>query len=485
MAYRAPGVEVIVQQNNRIINLSEDVRVPAIVGTGPTTLTVTDEAIERGASGSADQLAYRPVDTGSVILTNLPSTLAPTGSLNYDENLYTYGVDYTVDADGSINWTGVAGCVANPSLDEGEVFYAKYTRNVSATQYQPTTFVDSEDILNTYGAEDPGTAPLSIAGRMALENGAPAVILCQVSGSTSVANYRTAVDKLEKQPNVAYVVGVFPSGSMTLSDMRSVQSYLKTHADQMSQTTVGKERGVILGDASTFYASSGGISIDSATEISSYVSRAQAIDSQQVVYVAPAYGTRQSAAGATMVLDANYAAAALAGLITGQESEEIPVTGRSLSGYSIDDNRWSDFEMNRLGSAGATVLYAQSGVVKIRHALTTDVTSAETSEISVRDIERRVKRALRSGINNTFIGQGVVVNEDTVDDVVATTQSILEQLVQEGVIVSYGKVANPTTGEVPITATQDSTEPRRINVTCSYKPQYPLNYVVITVNTTV
>ncbi len=373
--------------------------------------------------------------------------------------------------------------MANPSLDDGDVYYANYTHTVLDTQYAPQTFVDSADILATYGDEDVSTGVLSIAGQMALENGAPAVILCQVSGSETAANYLTAINKLQKQHNVGYVMAVFSSGSITLANMRTVQGYLKTHADQMSQPSVGLERGVIVGDSSDVYASAGGISIEGATEISDYTARAQAIASKQVSYVVPAYGTRTDKDGNVMELDANFASCAIAGLVTGQVSEEIPVHGFQLVGYTIDNDRWSEFEMNQLGSRGCLTLYSHQDVVKVRDAITTDSTSAETEEISVVDVERRVKRSLRTGLDNAFIGKGLVVNEDTEDDVVGIAESVLNQLVRDSVIVSYGKKNNPDTGEVPIKASQDSSEPRLINLTCSYKPAFPLKYITATVNT--
>jgi len=485
MTYVAPGVQVTVVENRRIINLAEDVRVPAIVGVGPTILTATNEAVERGASGSVDPLAHTPIDamaSGSVLLTNLPNNLATSGSLNFEDNLYAIWEDFSIDASGNILWKDTAGCVANASLDEGEVYYANYTYVVDESQYNPATFVDSNDIIDTYGSEDPTDGCLTIAGRMALENGAPAAILVQISGSATTANYLEAINKLQKQRTVSYVMAVFPSGSMSLSDMRTVQSYLKTHSDQMSQETVGLERGVIIGDASDHYALSGGVSMGSG-EVDDHISRVQAIASKEVIYAAPCYGTRKDDSGATMTLDANYAACALAGLIAGQMNVQTPVTGKQLVGYTVINNYWTDFEMNRLGSAGVTVLYGHQDVVKVRDALTTDVGSAETAEPSVVDIERRVKRALRDGLNSRFMGKGVIVNEDTEDDVASAAISILSHLTRDGVIASYGTKNDPDTGEVPVSAQQDTSEPRRINVTASYKPSYPLNYIKVTVNT--
>ena len=481
MSYRKPGVEVIVQENRRIINIAEDVRVPAIIGSGPSTITVSDEAIQSNGAGETDQLGYTPTDHNAVILTSLPVSLAPSGSINYVDNLYVQDVDYTIDAAGEITWDLTAGTDAAGDLEEGDIVYANYIRAVDSSQYIPTLFVDSDMVRAMYGEENVSTGILTIAGRIALENGSPAVILCQTEGDTET-NYTDALKKLEKQRNVGYIVSVAPSGSMGLSDMHSIQAHMKSHIDKMSRTDIGLERGMIIGDSSDEYLTDG-IDINGATEISTYVARAKAIGSKQVIYVAPAEGTRKDSSGDDLVLDANFASAGIAGLIAAQRGPEIPIHGFQLVGFKVPNDRWSDFEMNQMGAAGILVLAAHRNVMKIRDAITTDTTSAETLEISVVDIERRVKRALRTSLNNTFMGRGVVINPSTEDDIAGVTEMTLQSLVRSGVIVSYGRKNDPDTGETPISAAQDPIEPRKVNVTCSYKPSYPLKYITVTVNT--
>jgi hypothetical protein len=126
------------------------------------------------------------------------------------------------------------------------------------------------------------------------------------------------------------------------------------------------------------------------------------------------------------------------------------------------------------------VLKNKSGITTIRDAITTDGTSADTQEISVVAVQRLVKRTVRNGLNNTYMGKGVVISQNTPSHVAATTASILQGLVSAGEIFGYGTVDNPTTGEVKISAKQNTTEPRQIDLTFSYKPLYPLKWIVAT-----
>jgi hypothetical protein len=183
-----------------------------------------------------------------------------------------------------------------------------------------------------------------------------------------------------------------------------------------------------------------------------------------------------------MKLDGNYIAAALAGLRSAQPKRSTPVHGFVLTGFSIEDEKWNDMEMNRLGAASCCVIQSKSGIVTVRDDITTDPTSADTQEPSVVDVQRLVKETLRKGLNDVFSNKGKVINSTTVNDVVAVTTSLLQSLVRAQEISAYGKIDNPLTGETKVSAKQNAQEPRQIDVSCSYKPLYPLKWINVTVN---
>ena len=446
-AYLPPSVKVTSIANSRIINIDEDARIPCIVGEGPSTRTVTDTAIVRG-SGDFDVLPNSGSAVGYITL----SAVSPyPGAAASYSNWEGY---HSTSGSSSIYWGGTAGDTAPR---EGETYYASYTYAVPSDQFDPQLFVDSKDVKAFYGAESTGTGKLTITANMALENGAPAVMCIQVQGNPAVsANWSTALDKLKKKSSIAYVVPI-TSGS-------AIQSLAITHCEIESNPDIGHERECIIGADSTV------------STVQNFVDKADALDNKKVILVAPDADVARTP---SLTLGGEYIAAALSGLITGQDKIIKPVTGKQIVGFTIPDDQYEPYDMNRMANAGVCVIYAKSGLIKVRHAITTDTSNADNREISVVAADDLVRRITRNSLNDAYIGKGIVISESTPAAVAATVKSIWNSLVRDGLISSYGTKNDPTTGEVAITASQDSSEPTRINVAGSVKFLYPLNYISV------
>jgi hypothetical protein len=484
--YTGPGVTVEVIENKRIISIDEDVRIPAIVGMGPNYIYVTDEAVTRGSSTS-DTLANTSTVTVSKIA-KYPGIAATSPAALTD--IAATPTDYTADANGVITW-------ASSFVTAGQTYYVTYKYAVGSEQLEPQLFTDGNDIANYYGEEDNAfnvdgsethCGNLTIAGRIALENGVPAVYLCQVSSGTtfSTANYTTAIDKLSKLQNVGKVIAVFPYNTVTYTQVNTVHAYLLSHVERNSTIDAKKEREAIIGDPYTDFTIDGtGHNTIGYVDAgySCFVDKANDYSTKRVMYLAPTRFSRVNPSGSTMTLDGNYLACAVAGTILSQGKASTPVTGKVIVGGTIPNELWSETEMDFLGAYGVTVITSRSSIMRIRHALTTDTTSAETVEDSVVQQENLVKRTLRTSLGNSFLGKGYVIDDNTLNAVAATTKAILQKLVTDGEIRAFGQTDNPVTGEVAVTAAQDSTEPRRINVACSYAPLYPLVWIKVTAST--
>ena len=156
---------------------------------------------------------------------------------------------------------------------------------------------------------------------------------------------------------------------------------------------------------------------------------------------------------------------------------------RNNAAVMMSNEEWTEVELNTLGANGITVITSRVNVMDIRHALTTNTASAEVVEDSVVQIENTVKRVVRNTLRDLYIGQGIVVDDNALFNIGASTRSILERLKQESIIYGYGKASNPLTGEAPITVKQSSIEPREILVTFTYKPLYPLVWIKVTAAT--
>ena len=210
------------------------------------------------------------------------------------------------------------------------------------------------------------------------------------------------------------MVAVFPSGSTLQSDINTVHAYLKSHCESMSTPEARKEREFIMGDAPADFATGGHDAIGDTTTDPSYIYRATAYDTKRAIYIAPTKVYRTDGSGNTMHLDANYAACAMAGAILSKNNvrSNIPQTGKQLVGFTIENEKWTDTEKDYMGGYGVCILESRANVVTVRHALTTDVSSAETAEDSVVQQENMVKRSLRTGLEGAFKGKVVIFDHD-------------------------------------------------------------------------
>jgi hypothetical protein len=451
MTYNPPSVQVSSVANNRIINISEDTRIPVIVGKGPAKRLVVDYPIVRSSS-RFDLLPNSGSGVSYIALTQVASY---PGAAVSNTNWHLH---YSTSGSCSVYWAGVAGSTIPKA---GETYYVSYNYNVPTTQFTPQVFTDSSDIVATYGTEDSATPDITIAANMALENGAPAVMCLQVSGNTAAeANWSTAFDLLKKKSNIAYLVPI-TSGS-------AIQNLALTHCLNESAPIIGHERECIFG-------------MTVGTTVAQFVAKAIALKNSRCILVTPSDSiTRTSPAGATLTLQGANIAAALSGLITSQAIPASPVTGKIITGFLIPDDQFEPYDMNYMAGNGVCVIYSQSGVVKVRHAVTTDPTSADTREISIISSDDYVRRVTRNKLTDAYIGKGIVISSSTPAAVAGTVAAIWGSMVRQGFIDAYGTKNDPTTGEVPISASQDNTEPTKINVTGSIRFLYPLNYISVT-----
>ena len=179
----------------------------------------------------------------------------------------------------------------------GSTYFVSYNYPANASQYLAQTFSDKNDLTNFYGPEGNIVGCLTIAGSLALENGAPAVITCQTSGSISVQGYRDAIDKLRKKANVEDIMVVFPSGSLPTPTFREdVHTYLFQHTQQMSVQS--RWRGMFYGPGSPYYNAAGGPgdgiydNIGDPSTPESYIGKAVQYGEADVVLAAPSYAWR-------------------------------------------------------------------------------------------------------------------------------------------------------------------------------------------------
>jgi hypothetical protein len=478
--YAPPSVSVDVLNNPRIISNVTGLRLLAIVGLGPMVRNVIDEAVTRG-TGSTDNLSvYASSGCSLTQVASIPgiNAGAPNAILvSSGGQLYQQASASLSDA-GQITWVGSGQDVPT----SGATYYVKYTYNVPASQFSPSTYSDKSVIQSKFGKESNQSGILTIGGSIALENGAPEVVMVQASGSAfNVSAYQAAIDKLQKLSNIEQIAVVFPSGSVTKAQQETVLNYAYSHTQYCN--TIGRDRGIVSGSPSPYYTSDGFDTIGDTGTPGTYLYRSNALKSADHCYMVPSRVRRYDQDGNLIELDGNFLAIAVAGLESAQLLRSTPLNGFTISGVVLEDDKWQPAEENQLGGGNCTVIQSVSGNVTIRDWLTTDPTSADTQEPTVRAIRRLVRRTLSTGLYNAYTNKGLTILPETPSNVAATTAALLQSLVSITELKAYGKQDDASTGETKISAQQDSAEPRRINVTCSVAYAYPLKWISVTVST--
>lgn len=360
------------------------------------------------------------------------------------------------------------------SVDAGTVVWVSY-HYVTPDFYEPRLLDNFEDIKDAYGAPlnlvaqaagDSGytaiNSPLTLAAQVALQNGAGEIVLVAIdadAGATS-AQVRAALGKAYAKIATDYSVNlVVPlTDGVTEADAPGVALDLRSHVDSASadgyfrtgvvgfDTAVTSAPDTLINSggfrskrAMVAYASPGGLQLFNGNANQTVVVGHQ--------YLATAYGARMSALPVQKSLT----------------KEQI------LSFAGIAGSPLSNTVKNQYSSAGVAVTEIDRlGRMVVRHGTTTDRSSVNTAESSVVRARDAMVSLLQSGTEDSgMIGQPIDVNTPlSVKSVVA---GLLEHCVSTGAIVAYDG----------LTVRQASVDPSVIEVKFTYKPAYPLNYVLI------
>lgn len=480
--YRKPGVSVESVANARVVNLAEEVVIPAYVGMAPTTVDVSDCTAQRASgsgSNSIDYLCDSSIDSSTIEVYTLPNsqgTLIPSSSNGTTFWTYVAGSPTASNTNDYLYWTQIAssGSYTPPSQDE--IYYVSYTYSVESDHYNPQTFTDTSEVIDFYGGEAL-TNPLAIACNLGLENGAPAVIGLQVSGSGTAIQYNTSLTKLEKVLNVGFVVPVYLNSEVASSGSQStVDSYVKAHCIKMSVPITGRERECVFGRTAL---SSTTTDVQQAND---HVDYSITISHKRVSLGAPANGVSRASSG--LALNGRFCGCALAGSRCGQIKVVYPIHGKTILGLTITDDQYDEYYMNRFGANNVSLLISHNGVVTARDDMTTDGTSADTQEPAIISTDDFIRKTTRNSLHDRFIkskgNKSVVVTPDTRSDIEAAVASIWNTLRKDEYIYDYGTKDDPSTGEKIIRGTQDSNEPRKFLVTGSIKYLYGLKWITVT-----
>jgi len=447
MAIRIPGIIVRIVNDTGNVAPAAYERFPVIIGTGDVYRVITNEKILRG-TGSTDTLSAPTAVNAIASIGDLPGI-----------SKYVATTDYTLIGN-TVSWAGAA-----DAPTAGEYYYTTYTDTRAASAYTPTLYFDENLIYADHGntiKSDGEINDVSVGGMLALNAGSNGVIIAQLDTRLAVdrenptnseleVEFTEVITALEKITD--YKLLLVPMSSGTL-DTTTAATILFNHAVVASQPENKQERTVI----GALEKAQGYVAV--ATFAQSYAHE------RMVAPAVPNTTTQVGGIGVTDTYDMRFYNAALAGKLCSVGIGRT-ISDETIPGVTFDDN-YSPAEANYLVQRGVSPAKISGDVARNIMAITTDTTSALTEDLGVQDTKDYVKKYWREGLWRIY--KNSPITGALPGAIKQSSVSILDSLIDRSIVAEYKS----------LTATQDSSEPRRVNVTGKIKPAFGLQWMDIT-----
>jgi hypothetical protein len=433
---RESGVVVSEIENPSLAIGAGTVNVTGIVGTASATVEVDNAEVTKGAFNGTDTIPNTTVS-------NVASVLGVGSSPGFFD--FVAGVDYNI-VNNTIVWIG-----QQPST--AALYYVSYKLVKDATYYTPKTLFSIDDVRAIYGAElnNGVISEITLAALLTFESGGDGtiVVTCQaVDGQTS--SYIDALTQLEREEvDTLIVTGVTNT---------QVRSAVINHVQAMSTDFNQKERHAWIAPANLN---------DTVQTIGTL---ADGINSDRVNMVAPpSVGITLKDVGTTtdarLVVSSVYAGAALAGIETANDAATPLLRKRLPSRLDVNSYKYIRSEILFMLRSGVTILQQDSNGVYVKEASTTDTSSIERVEPSVRRIKDLLRKVVRDTLNTRYIGTKLLTG--SLSNIQASVQAILSNFISSTLITAFRNIS----------AKLDSVDPRQVNVSFEIAPVFPLRFV--------
>lgn len=174
--------------------------------------------------------------------------------------------------------------------------------------------------------------------------------------------------------------------------------------------------------------------------------------------------------GSNVLIDGFYQAAAGAGFFASQPRVAIPLTNKTLTGFTIQRSKLLPQRTKEaLSAAGVTVLQPVQGGGLVQWGLTTSQSGfVEEREASIVFIRDAIAKRFRNSFNG-FVGQP----EDS---------TLLGTLSSRAVVVLNSFLRELITTYKDLVVVQDIVDPTQYNISVRVKPVYPVNFIYIRVS---
>ena len=398
--------------------------------------------------------------------TNGSFTLLVSQTFNVSSTIPTYavpGLELTVSntVGVGINDTGTVQTF-NPSGTApavGDFYFVSF--QYMKQDFTVRLFQQQATINANFGPVSP-TNRVSLAAYLAILNGAVLVGISQVlkvpnTNQASDASFINAIQALA----TPLPGNVKPDILVPLATSTAVYAYLTQHCEVQSNIRNQSERMGFIGFAS-------GTSPSNAQTI------AKSLLSNRIVAFYPDSSdiTLQDETGQSFdsIVDGTFFAAAVAGAGCSPAVDvATPYDRRRLNGFTSIPRILDPVTANQTAVAGVTILEELQPLIRIRAALTTNMSTILTRLPTVTQISDFVQQQSRV-ILDSFVGTKFLASRT--NDVTVSMTALLKGLIQAQIIGAY-------TG---VSAVVDPNDPTTLDFTAYYQPIFPLLYLILTFN---
>lgn len=401
-------------------------------------------------------LANQGINTSTVAVTNPNSG-----------QVYVLNTDYTiVNVGGTINTSNalytISRVIDGGHITEGSSIQVSY-QFTDPTFFNPKTFYTYRDIVTAYGNPYNLTtgaiqSELTLGAQFALLNGAYQLVCAAVqptgSGGTvaTTGDYNNALANLADNALVAIVV--------PCTGQQPLQQLVQEHVDQQSLNRF--ERRAILGVDGT------GTPVPTTQRMTD----AMELTEQRLMLVSPAtFVYFSTELNNDVTVGGQFMAASLAGMSMSLSWAQ-PLTHKLPTGWTDVPEVQPEGQKNLETENGLCVIEKTRRLrIQVRHGVTTDNIDMLHREWSIIGQQDAMVYRLRDYLENAnLIGQPIY--DYTLVNVKASAEAALQSLIRDGLMVDY----------YGLEARQLLTNPDVIEVSYSWLPAFPLNYIVVTFN---
>lgn len=455
--------------------------VVSTTGLPPTVVAIVGPSIghqhraEQFLLAEADRrLAKKGIDVDSVVVTKVSDGSVVSGA-DYDLTPTSSGPDYYVD---------IARATGGSLSTDTLVFVAyDYT---DPDYYNPKVFSSFESVKDSYGEplnQTPPTqgqtnyqavlSPLSLAARIAFENGAASLVLCATTpppgsattGSQISAACRSALAaayaKISGNVSVNVVVPI--TDRIVDGDAAGVGVDLQASVD--GAATEGLFRVALLGFDPVLVTTAP----DTLASTGNFRSK------RLVLCYSTSGGMAypNTVANQSMALGHQYLAAGLAGRLAAIPVQKA-LTAEVLRSFSgLVGTPLSSTAKNQYAAAGVLIVEVNRLLQIIcRHGVTSETgLGVDGRELSVVRALDFLVTLIQNGISTAGL-LGQPITGDTPINVKSVVSGLLEHAVTTGVVASYSALQ----------VKQSEDNPTVIEVRFAYLPPYPTNYILVTLS---